>query len=103
MPASVMLVDEIAASREELARALEAEGFRVVQSDSAASAVREIWEGSFLVVFIASVLEGADAQQLSTQLRQMAPEIETVIHSKGDERSLLVRKALEIRDGVAAA
>ena len=100
---SVMIVDEIASTREELARALEAEGFRVVQSDSASNAVREIWDGSFMVVFIASVLEGADSQQLSGQLRQMAPEIETVIHSKSDEKSFLVRKALEIRDGVAAA
>jgi hypothetical protein len=33
----------------------------------------------------------------------MAPEIETVIHSKSDERSRLVRKAIEIRDGVIAA
>ena len=57
MPA-VMIVDEIASSRKELARALEAEGFEVVQSDSAASAVRQIWEGSFIVVFIASILEG---------------------------------------------
>ena len=100
---SAMIVDEIATTREELARALEAEGFHVVQSDSASNAVREIWDGSFMVVFIASVLEGADSQQLATQLRQMAPEIETVIHTKSDERPQLVRKALEIRDGVAAA
>ncbi len=100
---SIMIVDEIATSREELARALEAEGFDVVQSDSAASAVREIWEGSFIVVFIASILEGTNAQQLSQQLQQMAPEIETLIHSKNDDRSRLVRKATNIRDGVAAA
>lgn len=100
---SVMIVDEIASSREELARALQAEGFDVVQSDSAGSAVREIWEGSFIVVFIASILEGTNAQQLSEQLRQMAPEIETVIHSKNDQKSRLVRAATNIRDGVAAA
>lgn len=100
---SVMIVDEIASSREDLARALEAEGFHVVQTDSAASAVREIWEGSFIVVFIASILEGTNAQQLAEQLRQMAPEIETLIHSKNDDRSRLVRKAINIRDGVAAA
>lgn len=100
---SVMIVDEIASSREELARALEAEGFEVVQSDSAASAVRQIWEGSFLVVFIASILEGTNPQELSKQLRDMAPEIETFIHGKNDEKSQLVRKAIAIRDGVAAA
>jgi DNA-binding NtrC family response regulator len=100
---SVMIVDEIASTREELARALEAEGFHVVQSDSASNAVREIWDGSFMVVFIASVLQGANSEGLAGQLRQMAPEIETVIHSKSDEKSHLVRKALEIRDGVAAA
>ena len=103
MPLSVLIVDEIATSREELARALEAEGFQVVQADSATSAVREIWEGSFLVVFIASILEGTNGQQLADQLADMAPEIETVIHGKNDEMSHLVRKAIAVRDGVAAA
>ena len=100
---SVMIVDEIETSREELSRALEAEGFQVVQSDSAADAVRALWEGSFMLVFIASILEGTNPKQLADQLRNMAPEIETIIHSKSDERSLLVRKACAIRDGVAAA
>ena len=103
MSLSVLIVDEIATSREELARALEAEGFHVVQADSAASAVRDIWEGSFLVVFIASILEGTNAQQLADQLADMAPEIETFIHGKNDEKAQLVRKAIAIRDGVAAA
>ena len=99
----VLLVDEIASDREELARALDAEGFRVVQAESASDAVRQIWEGSFLVVFIPSILTGTDPLSLAEQLRQMAPEIETVIHSRNDERSRLVRKAIEIRDGVIAA
>jgi PleD family two-component response regulator len=99
----VLIVDEITSDREEFARALEAEGFRVVQCDSPASAVREIWEGSFMVVFIASILHGTEPESLANQLRQMAPEIETVIHAKSDDRARLVRKAIEIRDGVAAA
>ena len=101
--ARILIVDEIASDREELARALDAEGFRVVQAESASEAVRQIWEGSFLVVFISSILTGTDALGLGEQLRQMAPEIETVIHSKSDDRSRLVRKAIEIRDGVIAA
>jgi PleD family two-component response regulator len=99
----VLIVDEIASDREELARALDAEGFRVVQADSASQAVRQIWEGAFLVVFISSILTGKDPMELTNELRQMAPEIETVIHSKNDDRSRLVRKAIEIRDGVIAA
>jgi DNA-binding NtrC family response regulator len=98
----VLIVDEIASDREEFARALEAEGFRVVHADSASTAVREIWEGSFIVVFISSSVTG-DSLGLAAQLRQMAPEIETVLHSRTDERSRLVRKAIEIRDGVIAA
>jgi DNA-binding NtrC family response regulator len=98
----VLIVDEISSDREDLAHALEAEGFRVVHADSASTAVREIWEGSFIVVFIASSL-AADAGGLAAQLRQMAPEIETVIHSRTDEHARLVRKAIEIRDGVIAA
>lgn len=101
--ARILIVDEIASDREELARALDAEGFRVVQAESASEAVRQIWEGSFLVVFISSILTGTDPLGLAEQLRQMAPEIETVIHSKSDDRSRLVRKAIEIRDGVIAA
>ena len=101
--ARVLIVDEIASDREELARALDAEGFRVVQAESASEAVRQIWEGSFLVVFISSILTGSEPVGLADQLRQMAPEIETVIHSKSDDRSRLVRKAIEIRDGVIAA
>ena len=101
--ARIRIVDEIASDREELARALDAEGFRVVQAESASDAVRQIWEGSFLVVFISSILGGTESVGLADQLRQMAPEIETVIHSKSDDRSRLVRKAIEIRDGVIAA
>ena len=66
--AAVLIVDEIASDREELARALEAEGFRVVQSESPAAAVRDIWEGSYIVVFIASVLSAANANELADQL-----------------------------------
>lgn len=100
---SVMIVDEIASNREGLARALEAEGFKVVETDAASSAVREIWEGSFLVVFIASILTGTTPQELSEQLKQMAPEVETVSYGKNDQTRRLVKKAIEIRDGVAAA
>ena len=100
---AVLIVDEIASDREELARALEAEGFKVVQSESPSAAVRDIWEGTYIVVFIASILAGTNANSLAEQLRQMAPEIETLLYSKNDERSRLVRKAVAIRDGVAAA
>lgn len=103
MPSSVLIVNEIATEREELARALEAEGFQVVQAESAAEAVQEVWAGSFLVVFIASVLTGTNATALSEQLSEMAPEVETFIHGKNDNRASLVRKAVDIRDGVAAA
>jgi len=100
---SVLVVDEIASVREELARTLEAEGFKVVQSDSPSAAVRDIWEGTYIVVFIASILADTKANELAEQLRQMAPEIETFLYSKNDQRSRLVRKAVAIRDGVAAA
>jgi DNA-binding NtrC family response regulator len=100
---AVLIVDEIAAEREEFARALEAEGFKVHQCESAESAHRDIWEGSFLVVFIANVLANANPKTLAEQLSQLAPEIETITYSKSDEHSRLVRKAIAIRDGVAAA
>lgn len=103
MASRVLIVDEIVSERTELARALEAEGFLVTQAESASDAVRAIWEESFLVVFIASILTNTKAADLSEQLEQMAPEIETVVHGKGDPRSRLVRKAIEIRDGVIAA
>jgi PleD family two-component response regulator len=99
---AVMIVDEIASDREELARALQAEGFRVVQSDSASTAVREIWEGSFLLVFIAAVLTDTDPNSLANELRELAPEVETIIHAKQDDRAKLVRKATDIRDGMVA-
>jgi|SRR5688572_23653758 PleD family two-component response regulator len=99
----VLIVDEISSDREELARALDAEGFRVFQSDSATAAVRDIWEGTFIVVFIASVLSDKDPYALAEQLRQLAPEVETLVHSKSDDRARLVRKAIEIRDGLVAA
>lgn len=103
MSESVLIVDEIASSREELARALDAEGFTVVQSDSTSAAVRDIWENQFLVVYIASVLSDTKSVALSEQLQQMAPEIETVIFNKGDNRARLARKATSIRDGHIAA
>jgi DNA-binding NtrC family response regulator len=100
---SVLVVNEITTEREEITRALEAEGFHVVQATSAADAVREIWGGSFLVAVIATLLTGTTAASLQQQLSQMAPEIETLVHGKNDDISRLVRKVIEIRDGVAAA
>ena len=55
---AVLIVDEIKSDREELARSLDAEGFQVVQSESPAAAVRDIWEGTYIVVFIAAILSG---------------------------------------------
>jgi DNA-binding NtrC family response regulator len=100
---SILVVHEITSEREEIARALEAEGFQVVQANSAGEAVREIWGGSFLLAIISTLLTGTTSTALQQQLSQMAPEIETLIHGKNDELSHLVRKAVAIRDGVAAA
>jgi DNA-binding NtrC family response regulator len=100
---SVLVVNEISTEREEIARALEAEGFTVVQASSAAEATREIWGGSFLVAIISTLLTGTTSQNLEKQLTQMAPEIETLIHGKNDELPALVRKCIQIRDGEAAA
>lgn len=100
---SVLVVNEISTEREEIARALEAEGFTVVQAASPTEAVREIWGGSFLVAIIATLLTGTSSTALQGQLVQMAPEIETLIHGKNDEIPALVRKVISIRDGEAAA
>lgn len=100
---SVLIVNEISTEREEMTRALEAEGFTVVQAASAAEAVREIWGGSFLVAIIPTLLTGTTSTSLRQQLVQMAPEIETLIHGKNDELPQLVRKVIRIRDGEAAA
>ena len=100
---SVLVVNEISTEREEIARALEAEGFTVVHASSATDAVREIWGGSFLVAVISTLLTGTTSAALQQQLTQMAPEIETLIHSKNDELPALVRKCIQIRDGEAAA
>src|SRR5438552_8148580 len=100
---SVLIVNEISTEREEITRALEAEGFTVVQASSAAEAVREIWGGSFLVAIIPTQLSGTTSTSLQQQLVQMAPEIETLIHGKNDELPALVRKVIQIRDGAAAA
>ncbi|MEJ7600495.1 MAG: hypothetical protein WKG01_21480 [Kofleriaceae bacterium] len=100
---SILVVNEISTEREEIARALEAEGFTVVQAASPAEATREIWGGSFLVAIIATLLTGTTSQNLQQQLLQMAPEIETLIHGKNDALPELVRKVRGIRDGEAAA
>ncbi|MCE9578949.1 MAG: hypothetical protein K8W52_37840 [Deltaproteobacteria bacterium] len=100
---SVLVVNEISTEREEIARALEAEGFHVVQATSAGDAVREIWGGNFLVAVVATLLTGTSATALQAQLVQLAPEIETLVQGKNDDVSRLVRKVVAIRDGVAAA
>ena len=100
---SVLVVNEIESERQEITRALEAEGFHVVAASSATTAVREIWEGSFIAAVIPTLLTGTSSTALSAQLIQMAPEIEPVVHGKNDELSKLIRKVCEIRDGVAAA
>ena len=100
---SVLVVNEISTEREEVARALEAEGFTVVQASSANEAFREIWGGSFIVAIIATLLTGTTATAVQQHLRQLAPEIETLIHGKNDDLPALVRKVCQIRDGEAAA
>lgn len=100
---TVLVVHEIESECDEIARALEAEDFRVVKASSPAVAVREIWEGSFIAAIISTLLTGTSSAALAAQLHQMAPEIETVVHGKNDEISRLVRKICDIRDGVAAA
>ncbi len=100
---SILIVNEISTEREEIARAVEAEGFEVVQASSAAEATREIWGGSFLVAVIPTLLTGTNPTALQQQLTQMAPEIETLVHGKNDELSALVKKIIRIRDGEAAA
>lgn len=100
---SVLVVNEISTEREEIARALEAEGFKVLHAPSASEATREIWGGSFLCVIISTLLTGTTHTALQQQLQQMAPEIETLIWSKNDELKALVRKVIALRDGEAAA
>jgi len=100
---SILVVNEISTEREEIARALEAEGFTVTHAASAGEAVREIWGGSFIVAIVSTLLTGTTHTALVEQLRQMAPEIEPLVHGKNDELPALVRKCIEIRDGVAAA
>jgi DNA-binding NtrC family response regulator len=100
---SILVVNEISTEREEIARALEAEGFTVVQANSAAEAVREIWGGNFTVAVISTLLTGTTSGALQKQLDQMAPELETLVHGKNDDLPTLVRKAIKIRDGEAAA
>lgn len=100
---SILVVNEISTEREEIVRALQAEGFTVVQAGSASEATREIWGGSFIVAIVASLLTGTTAHALVGQLRQMAPEIETIIQGRSDELPALVRKVMAIRDGSAAA
>jgi DNA-binding NtrC family response regulator len=100
---SILVVNEISTEREEITRALEAEGFTVVQAASAAEAVREIWGGSFIVAVVSTLLTGTTSAALVQQLSQMAPEIEPLVHGKNDEIPVLVRKVCQIRDGEAAA
>ncbi len=100
---SILVVNEISSEREEITRALEGEGFKVVQASSAADAVREIWGGTFIAAVLPTLLTGTTTAALQAQLGQMAPEIETIVHGKNDDLSRLVRKACDIRDGVAAA
>lgn len=100
---SVLVVNEISTEREEITRALEAEGFTVVNASSASEATREIWGGNFLCVIISTLLTGITHTALQTQLQQMAPEIETVTWAKNDELKALVRKVIALRDGEAAA
>ena len=93
---AILVVNEISTEREEIARALEAESFQVVQASSATAAVREIWEGTFIAAILSTLLTGTTAQALQTQLSQMAPEIEVLVHGKNDELPRLVRKAMAI-------
>ena len=100
---AVLVLSEITSEREEVLRALQAEGFAVVAAQSATDAVRELWAGTFIVAVIPTLLTGTTSTALKQQLAQLAPEIEVVVHNKQEELSRLVRKVCAIRDGVAAA
>ena len=91
---SVLVVNEISTEREEIARALEAEGFTVVQAASASEATREIWGGSFMVADDPDVADRHHRHVVESAAGQMAPEIETIVHGKNDELPALVRKVI---------
>lgn len=100
---SILLVHESASERVEIAYALEGEGFHVTAAASASEAVREVWGGNFLLAIVSASLTGTTSAALVRQLRDLAPEIETVTMAKQDDARSLARKAVAIRDGNAAA
>ena len=100
---SVLIVNEIETEREEMTRALEAEGFTVVQAASGQDAVRQIWNGPCLVAIVSTLLSGTPIAPLRAQLVQMAPDMEVLTHGQHDELPALVRKVVGIRDGESAA
>src|ERR1041384_3137565 len=100
---SVLIVNEISTEREEITRALEAEGFTVVQAASAAEAVREIWGGSFLVAIIPTLLTGTTSTSLQQQLVQRPPDIRPLTPGKKAEPRARGRRVTQTGEGEAPA
>ncbi|MSP16137.1 MAG: response regulator [Myxococcales bacterium] len=98
----VLVIHDSATIRSELDQALLAEGYTVVQADSAGAAVRELWQGSFDAALFGERTPGLSGATLEVHLKNLAPEIVTLPIGKGSP-ARLARKLTELLDGVAAA
>lgn len=94
--AHVLVVHDSETVRSDLARALMGEGFTVVEADSASSAVRELWQGTFDAALAAD-------KQLEEQLKNLAPEIVTMTISKEPPSKLAHKLAVLLEGGEVAA
>lgn len=101
--AHVLVVHESESVRGEVARALMAEGFTVVEADSSSAAVREIWQGTFDAALIGDKLPNVSGSSLEDHLKDMAPEIVTLEIGREPASKLARRLAVLLDGGEVAA
>ncbi|MHC4814729.1 MAG: response regulator, partial [Planctomycetota bacterium] len=87
----ILIVDDQAAVREELAYALSFEGFETVEAKDGEAALAAAGDGDFAVVLLDIKMPGLDGMQVLSQLRKDHPSLPVVmISGHGDIETAVV-------------
>jgi DNA-binding NtrC family response regulator len=101
MPATVLVVDDDAASREILRRWLEQWGFQVCEAENASIALEEMLAHEVDIVFCDIMMPGRDGIWLAERMRERWPRAAIVMATgMGDVPTVLRAKNLGVVDYV---
>ena len=88
--ARILIVDDQAAIREELAYALSYEGYETTEAADGEAALTALADGEFQVVLLDIKMPGLDGMQVLARLKERWPELLAEVKALGAEKRGLV-------------